>query len=105
MREMYANHDTYLAWAKAKLSEVRKWSWTSAARQLADTLPAGTLLTDLATETATLWHHVTLKRSLQCDIAGKTYRFVRGEPLRVPEGVLDVLLASGYVDTYTVEVR
>ena len=105
MREMYANHNTYLAWAKAKLPEVRKWSWTSAARQLADTLPAGTLLADHSTETATLWHHVTLKRSLQCDIAGKTYKFIKGEPLRVPEGVLDVVLAAGYVDTYTVEAR
>jgi glycosyltransferase involved in cell wall biosynthesis len=105
MREMYANHDTYLGWAKAKLPEVRKWSWESAARQLADTLPAGKMLTSIEPETATLWHHVTLNRTLQCDIADKTYKFTKGIPLRVPEGVLDVVLGAGYVDTYTVEAQ
>ena len=105
MREMYANHDQYLGWAKAKLPEVRKWSWASAARKLADTLPVGKKLSVIDSETATLWHHVTLNRTLQCDIADKSYKFVKGVPLRVPEGVLDVVLAAGYVENYTVEVK
>jgi len=45
-----------------------------------------------------------LNRTIQCDIAGKSYFFKKGVPLRVPEGVVNVVLASGYVESYTVEV-
>ena len=39
------------------------------------------------------------------NFANNTYKFVRGVPLRVPEGVLDVVLAAGYVESYTVEAQ
>lgn len=104
MREMYNNHHRYLDHAKKMLPKVHEWSWEKAARKLADTLPVGKMLTAIEPETATLWHNVILNRTVQCDIAGKSYFFKKGVPLRVPEGVVNVVLASGYVESYTVEV-
>jgi glycosyltransferase involved in cell wall biosynthesis len=103
MREVYANHDRYLQHAKSMLPRVKEWSWDSAARKLADALPVGSLIKDPKTKHATVWYHVALNRTLTCDIADKTYRFVKGVPLRVSEGVLDVVRAAGYVDSYTME--
>jgi glycosyltransferase involved in cell wall biosynthesis len=104
MREMYTNHDKHLGWAKATVPKLADWSWASAARKLTDTLPVGSLIADPVFKHATVWYRVTLDRNLQCDIADKTYRFTKGVPMRVSEGVLDVVRAAGYVDSYTMEV-
>lgn len=103
MREMYANHHKYVDWAKATVPKTADWSWESAARKLADTLPVGSLLSNPVVRQATAWYQVSLDRTLQCDIGDRSYKFVKGVPMRVSRGVLDVLLASGYVDSYTLE--
>jgi glycosyltransferase involved in cell wall biosynthesis len=103
MCEMYANHDRYLRHAQSVLPKVSEWSWESAARKLANALPEGKMLAKPKLEMATVWHHVVLNRTEQCDIGDKSYYFVKGVPLRVPERVLGVLLRTGYVESHTKE--
>lgn len=104
MRDMYANHSKYLAVAIQNVGKVKDWTWSKAARKLADTLPYGKMLPNPKPEEATLWHLVKLNRNLECQIGTSNYRFAKGVEQRVPEGVVDVLLAAGYVDSFTVEV-
>jgi glycosyltransferase involved in cell wall biosynthesis len=103
MRDMYHNHKKHAAHAKTNVSKISEWSWDKAARKLADALPAGSLLPNPTIVKRIINYHVTLDRSLQCEIADRTYRFVENSPLLVPEGVLRVLQASGYVRSYRME--
>ncbi len=103
MRDMYENHQRYKDIAKANLPKIAEWSWHSAAEKLSSSLPIGKLLDNPQFQQVTIWYFVTLDRNLRCDIGNKTYEFVKGVPLRVSQGVLDVLLPSGYVKQYTLE--
>jgi len=104
MREMHANYQAYKDKAKQTVPQLLDWSWVSAARKLTDALPVGKLLTNPIQTHATVWYQVALNRTLQCDIADVTYKFVKGVPMRVPEGVLEVVRAAGYIESYALEV-
>ena len=97
MRQMYANHSTYKLEAVARVTKTKKWSWDKAARQLADALTVGNLLTDLVWENAILIMSMRVKRKAIGSINGKEFVYYPGQEYRVPENIYQVLSDGGYV--------
>lgn len=97
MRHMYANHSTYKLEAVTRVAKTKKWSWTAAARKLADTLPAGSLLTDPVWDPAILTMQLRVKRKATGSINGKDFTYHPGQEYVVPENIYQVLLDGGYV--------
>lgn len=97
MRLMYANHSTYKLEAVKRVAKTKKWSWDKAARQLADALPVGGLLTDPVWEDAILIMSMRVKRKVAGSINGKEFVYHPGQEYAVPENIYQVLSDGGYV--------
>lgn len=97
MRTLFSNHANYKASAKLRVRKTKVWSWNNAARQLADKLPVGNILTDPVWEDSILMMPMQVKRKVTGSINGKDFTYLPGQEYVVPENVYQVVFDSGNV--------
>lgn len=97
MRTLFSNHANYKASAKLRVRKTKVWSWDNAARQLADKLPVGNILTDPVWEDSILMMPMQVKRKVTGSINGKDFTYLPGQEYVVPENVYQVVFDSGNV--------
>ncbi len=97
MRTLFASHANYKASAKLRVRKTKVWSWDNAARQLADALPVGGLLTDPVWDDAKISMPMRVKRKVTGSINGKDFTYLPGQEYVVPENIYQVVFENGNV--------
>lgn len=97
MRDMYANYEKYKKQAKQRVAKTKVWSWHRAARELADALPVGKLLTKPEWQLAGLNMTISVKRKVSGSINNQEFSYLPGVEYVVPENIYNILLAGGYI--------
>ena len=97
MRAMFENYENYKASAKLRVRKTKVWSWDRAARQLADVLPVGKLLTNPEWDSAKISMPMRVKKKVNGSLNGREFTYLPGQEYVVPENIYQVVFDSGNV--------
>ena len=97
MRAMFENYENHKASAKLRVRKTKVWSWDRAARQLADALPVGKLLTNPEWDSAKISMPMRVKKKVNGSLNGREFTYLPGQEYVVPENIYQVVFDSGNV--------
>jgi glycosyltransferase involved in cell wall biosynthesis len=99
MLDHYRNWQAKKTQALAAVPTIRtKFSWKKAAKQLADALPLGEMLTKPVWQESTVGIKVRALRNVKADIGKHEYRQKAGDIFEVTDGAYEVLSDAGMVE-------